>query len=782
MSEPLSSAPRSSLMSNVEFPVSLVRACSDPLLQANPMSSRIAAPSVRGSVLSVASPDSIRGLLVASTSSAASSRCPTHRGTSSASGSPGSLREASSKSVTSRRSTHLRGPSTPRKTHKGSMTPTALATCDEEGRTRSDEAVRESTRMSQRIFRRRSDEGSRRKAAEAVLPKPDRKAARLAGRAALLTQDDGSLYPLYTHVGTFDRFGTDVSQYFHFMYHSKSFFVFLFLINLSNIIVNIEGNAYGFQPFTMHTLGNTARDGVLSKGGHSYAVMEFLSAGLMIAYLFWIRGEMETIYDRVRGSGQQRKLAAADFTVMVGNIDRSWGSAQVRAFFEKSFGDVVHVGLSLDYRQLIQAVHTTRALKDRHNDLLLYLVQVVGAAHEGDAEGPAKQKALAKVTTAREAVMKSMRKLEEHDRHIKGLMRARYRCTGYAFVTFDKLLTAQAVKKSFHRGGGKMASYLRILGGGLTVHPAPEPHDVIWENLQCSPREVLVRQVVSCVIMFVLCMLGTVILWLTNALLIWDHEQAAFQWVKDSQTASFFAGIGIWLLSVLLIVIGHLVLIISVIVMANVLERPHTHADKEISVMVKISFFQARDAPLKPCCTLPALLKPLSAPRTRCAVVQQLRPVDDLPLARDDQQSERAGPRRVRRGLVLFGRRADHQRPDRRPDHHQWPHRRPQAGGAHPAVRPHAQGAHAVAHERYVVRARLLRRPALFRARLSERRTTPLAGSCRRTSRSQCACSSPTSSCCSRCSTRSPFLCSTRFWARTAGLPTVSRCAARTPD
>ena len=38
----------------------------------------------------------------------------------------------------------------------------------------------------------------------------------------------GELYPLYTKLRTFDRFGTDVSQYFHFMYHSKSFFVFLF--------------------------------------------------------------------------------------------------------------------------------------------------------------------------------------------------------------------------------------------------------------------------------------------------------------------------------------------------------------------------------------------------------------------------------------------------------------------------------------------------------------------------------------------------------------------------
>ena len=57
------------------------------------------------------------------------------------------------------------------------------------------------------------------------------------------------------------------------------------------------------------------------------------------------------------------------------------------------------------------------------------------------------------------------------------------------------LHVCQAVKKAFQRK--QMAGYLRILGGGLTVHPAPEPHDVIWENLQCPPREVLLRQVGS---------------------------------------------------------------------------------------------------------------------------------------------------------------------------------------------------------------------------------------------------------------------------------------------
>ena len=130
----------------------------------------------------------------------------------------------------------------------------------------------------------------------------------------------------------------------------------------------------------------------------------------------------------------------------------------MREFFEQSFGDVVHVGLSLDYRQLIQAVKTTRTLKQRHDDLLVHLVRVLGqqegggrpAQEGGGAEGGAARRErqakadVAKVGRARAAVIRSLARLEEHDKRIKGLMRARYRCAGHALVTLDHLLTVAA--------------------------------------------------------------------------------------------------------------------------------------------------------------------------------------------------------------------------------------------------------------------------------------------------------------------------------------------------
>ena len=126
------------------------------------------------------------------------------------------------------------------------------------------------------------------------------------------------------------------------------------------------------------------------------------------------------------------------------------------------------------------------------------------------------------------------------------------RCTGCAFVAFDKLMTAQAVKKAFEPK--HMAGYLRVLSGGLT--DARAARRAVGEPAVPAAR-VLLRQLASCAIMLVLCMLGSAILWSTNAFLIWENDHDAFEWVKSASAGSFFAYVGIWLLSVLLIVVDH---------------------------------------------------------------------------------------------------------------------------------------------------------------------------------------------------------------------------------
>mgnify|MGYP007000057003 len=78
-------------------------------------------------------------------------------------------------------------------------------------------------------------------------------------------------------------------------YWSARLFFGLFLLNLSSLVINLEGqqlvreskggDSFVTALYTWHTLGNTAVDGVLAKGGLSYGVTEFFSAGILVGYL-----------------------------------------------------------------------------------------------------------------------------------------------------------------------------------------------------------------------------------------------------------------------------------------------------------------------------------------------------------------------------------------------------------------------------------------------------------------------------------------------------------------
>lgn len=131
---------------------------------------------------------------------------------------------------------------------------------------------------------------------------------------------------------------------------------------------------------------------------------------------------------------------------------------------------VVHVGFSLDYRDLILHIQRAKTLKQVHTENCLDLLTLMGvgqqAAHGAEKPpGPITNQGglVARVasllfssgrragggrkpvTKGREAIAKARRRarsslaaVEANERHIKRLMRERYKCSGYAFVTFNK--------------------------------------------------------------------------------------------------------------------------------------------------------------------------------------------------------------------------------------------------------------------------------------------------------------------------------------------------------
>lgn len=198
----------------------------------------------------------------------------------------------------------------------------------------------------------------------------------------------------------------------------------------------------------------------------------------------------------------------------------------------------------------------------------------------------AKMASMEKIKSARLSARASLRAVEENNKQIKALMRERYQCTGYAFVTFNKYQVAQAVLRELPKAwmGRKMQQRVSYLfGGHMQVVRAPEPADVIWENLQYSPREQIVRQVISTTFCLLLVLVGTVTIFVANL-----YVAPGMRSEGELSGATFLV---LYLSSILLLAAGHIIVFAAVPFLAFAIERPHTNAAREMSIMVKLSLF-----------------------------------------------------------------------------------------------------------------------------------------------------------------------------------------------
>ena len=122
-------------------------------------------------------------------------------------------------------------------------------------------------------------------------------------------------------------------------------------------------------------------------------------------------------------------------------------------------------------------------------------------------------------------------KLRDFDSATRRLARQRYECAGTAFVTYaspedaDDALVALASRtetfwsalapgRSTRRPPSPGRSFRPALfRGGTTLRArlAPEPSDIIWEDLAASPRERFVRQLLSTALTLLIIMIGTAV-------------------------------------------------------------------------------------------------------------------------------------------------------------------------------------------------------------------------------------------------------------------------------
>lgn len=292
------------------------------------------------------------------------------------------------------------------------------------------------------------------------------------------------------------------------------------------------------------------------------------------------------------------------------------------------YGDVVHVGVALDNRELIVALQRRSTLLSRVQDAGAVLLRdlaaartsndassrngthgtrvvlqqrmgglrssVGGASATGIQHGGKTQPARRK---KERQLDRSVRALRDFDRNgqLKTLLRQRHQCTGTAFVTFN---ASQAARKCIRDGAS-----LLFDGDQLVVQQAPAPDQVLWENLQVSKRVRVLRQVASTLLLLVASFLGASIISFTAYLkpevqkaIVGERCNASLAILAAAnatdecgrQLAPIDCDLTLWesipvlISSTVLIILGHIIIFILAPVLAVLLERPHFFYQREV--------------------------------------------------------------------------------------------------------------------------------------------------------------------------------------------------------
>lgn len=380
-------------------------------------------------------------------------------------------------------------------------------------------------------------------------------------------------------------------------------------------------------------------------------------------------------------------MTAANFSVIATGCPPSLNTcaaqAQLRETFS-SYGDVVHMGVALDNRELILAMQRRSDLLARVHDAGVTLIRAVDQARaagkidkatfESTTKSVRKSYAVSSpppkssrgsaamssrnshsvhspnremdkasnrgvpyyVRRGQRALDAAVTKLRQFDtsEELKTLQQRTYNCAGTVFVTFN---AADAAANCANDGVVNFEEHT------LLVRPAPAPDQVMWENLQVSKRERTLRQICSTALLFIFSMFGAAVIAFTAffkpvveslvsteclinvtiamvsfrgaapsppnlppspffpaiggleaAPAIVDVEDESCRVVLAAQSCelTFWQTLPVMLSSTVLIIAGHILIFILAPMLSVAIERPHFFYQRELTVFLKLAFFQ----------------------------------------------------------------------------------------------------------------------------------------------------------------------------------------------
>lgn len=315
---------------------------------------------------------------------------------------------------------------------------------------------------------------------------------------------------------------------------------------------------------------------------HSLAVLLCLADLVVFRWFLNKRGE-ELDFETIRPS---------HFTVWLKDLKRNFSPSALIAFLAESgkggteAAEVYSINVPYDIARFVSTSRRAAQLKAKQ----LYLQEYRNVFGE-EAKSfwccqPINSEAIEKRLAAIEAEIEAQEKAFEGG--IEELQ------LGQAFVTFKRQTDARAVAMNWGRSG--LNRYVRWLcgwfftqtgefqGGSLSANVAPEPSDILWENLNVSLPYRVYRRTLTWTLML-LVVIGSFFL----SLLIKSKQQ---DWLSADTSQSDYTRFKLFslLLSFAIVAINQVLGVLARLLTAQ--EKHHTWTRFYLSVCYKVSLFQ----------------------------------------------------------------------------------------------------------------------------------------------------------------------------------------------
>ena len=287
----------------------------------------------------------------------------------------------------------------------------------------------------------------------------------------------------------------------------------------------------------------------------------------------------------------------ADLTLCVSGLPEGLTDPSPLEELCGEFGTVTHATVALPVREVLLRMDERRALVETVQTARIQLFVQGRRPRPTSTYSRRNSNAWDRRAMLRSRVERAQQRLADHDSASHDLARQVREAkagTGVAFVTFASAEQAKDALAAINRREEAQEAQ-EVQGGALcgchlSACRAPEPADVIWENLQVSGAERSRRSLVALGVTLAIACFGTAII---ASICYVNGEQLLMVMLSlPDGLGGIVLGFLFNLAMTLPVVVGYVSLFITVPILASKYERYTTFAEKERHVMLRLTFFQ----------------------------------------------------------------------------------------------------------------------------------------------------------------------------------------------